>query len=76
MIACSDAGKLFDEYLDRELSADDIRRIEEHLHACELCFSHMEFDKAFRRFLENQADKIEFSEKTQKLIRRRLDETP
>ncbi len=41
---CEDAFRLLDDYLDRQLSAEDMRLVEEHLHICDACTREFTFE--------------------------------
>jgi anti-sigma factor (TIGR02949 family) len=41
---CEEAFRRLDDYLDRRLSADEMRRIEEHLHVCDACTREFTFE--------------------------------
>jgi anti-sigma factor (TIGR02949 family) len=43
-LTCEEAFRRLDDYLDRELSPDEMRRIEEHLRVCEVCTSEFVFE--------------------------------
>jgi len=41
---CEAAFRRLDDYLDRELSPDEMRLVEEHLRLCEVCTSEFVFE--------------------------------
>jgi anti-sigma factor (TIGR02949 family) len=41
---CEEMLRRLDDYLDRELTADEIRRVEEHLEDCEACIREFGFE--------------------------------
>jgi anti-sigma factor (TIGR02949 family) len=41
---CEDAFRRLDDFLDRELSADEMRLVEEHLHTCDACTREFAFE--------------------------------
>jgi anti-sigma factor (TIGR02949 family) len=43
-LTCEDAFRRLDDYLDRELSPDEVRQVEEHLRTCEVCTSEFVFE--------------------------------
>ena len=43
-MTCESAFRRLDDYLDRELSADEMRLVEEHLHICEVCSREFTFE--------------------------------
>ncbi|HXF56933.1 MAG TPA: zf-HC2 domain-containing protein [Actinomycetota bacterium] len=54
MITCAEAVRQLWEYLDRELSAEDRERVEEHLAFCRQCCGEREFAEELRRLLAAQ----------------------
>lgn len=49
---CQEALAHLYEFLDRELTADDERRVREHLTACPPCGDRFDGEQAFLRFIE------------------------
>lgn len=45
-MTCEEVFRRLDDYLDRELSDQEIQRLEEHLNVCEACLKEYEFEKA------------------------------
>jgi anti-sigma factor (TIGR02949 family) len=43
-MTCEAAFRRLDDYLDRELSPEEMRRVEEHLRICEVCTSEFVFE--------------------------------
>lgn len=43
---CEDAFRRLDDYLDRFLTDDERRKVEEHLQACEACAREFRFEAA------------------------------
>jgi anti-sigma factor (TIGR02949 family) len=41
---CEETFRRLDDYLDRRLSADEVRKIEEHLHICDACTREFTFE--------------------------------
>jgi anti-sigma factor (TIGR02949 family) len=41
---CEEAFRRLDDYMDRRLSADEMRKIEEHLHVCDACTREFTFE--------------------------------
>jgi anti-sigma factor (TIGR02949 family) len=41
---CEEVFRRLDDYLDRRLSADEMRQIEEHLHICDACTREFTFE--------------------------------
>jgi mycothiol system anti-sigma-R factor len=72
MINCDDAAKYFHEYLDKELSREDIWKVEEHLHKCRHCFGHVEFDRALRELLKKKMVETTLSPEIKQVIAKKL----
>ena len=45
-VTCEDAFRKIDDYLDRELSDEDLTLIREHLEICEACATEFEFERS------------------------------
>jgi anti-sigma factor (TIGR02949 family) len=43
-ITCEAAFRRLDDFLDRQLSAEEMRLVEEHLHICEACTQEFSFE--------------------------------
>jgi anti-sigma factor (TIGR02949 family) len=43
-MTCEEAFRRLDDYLDRELSPDEMRLVVEHLQTCEVCTSEFVFE--------------------------------
>ncbi len=41
---CSEAYRRIDDYLDRELTLEEIGKVEEHLSFCEMCAKEFQFE--------------------------------
>jgi len=49
---CQEALHHLYEFLDREMTPDDERRVREHLTACHPCDDRFDVEQAFLRFIE------------------------
>ena len=45
-VTCEDAFRKIDDYLDRELSDEDLTLIREHLDICAACATEFEFERS------------------------------
>jgi anti-sigma factor (TIGR02949 family) len=45
-VTCEDAFRKIDDYLDRELSDDELARIADHLAICAACASEFQFERS------------------------------
>jgi len=52
---CREAFARLEDYVDRELSADEIEKVEEHLSVCEMCAGEFAFEA---RVLDTLRDKL------------------
>ena len=43
-MTCESAFRRLDDYLDRQLSPDEMRLVEQHLHICEACTREFAFE--------------------------------
>jgi len=73
MIDCQEASRLLHEYLDQELSEENVGKIEEHIHKCEKCIGHLDFDKALRLLLKKQSIQHHISQELKARILKKLE---
>ncbi len=52
---CAEAFRRLDDYVDRELSADELRLVSEHLAICQMCASEFTFEASI---LEGVRDRL------------------
>ncbi|NOT35538.1 MAG: anti-sigma factor [Candidatus Eisenbacteria bacterium] len=55
-LTCEEIFRRLDDYLDRELSADEMRLVKEHLETCAQCTREHAFD---RRMLDDVREKLQ-----------------
>ncbi len=55
---CEQVFRLLDDYLDRELSPEEIQRVEEHLTTCRQCASEYSFEEALLEGLKEKIRRI------------------
>jgi anti-sigma factor (TIGR02949 family) len=55
---CEDVFRQLDAYMDRELSADDVRRLEEHLDTCATCTAEHKFESSLLQGLKDKVRRI------------------
>jgi anti-sigma factor (TIGR02949 family) len=74
---CEEAFRRLDDYLDRRLTPDDIRLIEEHLHVCDACSREFTFEasviKGVREKLRRISAPADLSARIAKRIARLTD---
>lgn len=54
-LTCEEIFRRLDDYLDRELSEEEMRRVKEHLDSCAQCASEHDFERAM---LDQVRDKL------------------
>jgi len=72
MMSCEEYAQLFNVYLDKELSKEEIRLLETHLAGCQDCFGHVEFDKTLRHLMKGYSLKEGLSNKIKFEIQAKL----
>ncbi len=45
-LTCEETFRRFDDFLDRELSADECRLVQEHLEICNICAKEFNFESS------------------------------
>jgi anti-sigma factor (TIGR02949 family) len=56
---CEEMLRRLDDYLDRELTADEIQRMEEHLQDCEACIREFGFEANVLRAVRAKLREVE-----------------
>ena len=56
---CEQVFRRLDDYLDRELDAEEIERVEQHLATCEECASEYEFESAVLARMKEKMRRIQ-----------------
>lgn len=56
---CEDLFRRLDDYLDRELSAEEKRLVEEHLEACAVCTMEYTFETKLLQDLKQKVRRID-----------------
>lgn len=55
-LSCRQAVERLWAYIDGELPAGETERVHEHLAACQDCYPHYDFQKAFLDFVRRQSE--------------------
>ncbi len=55
---CGEAYRRIDDYLDRELTMEEIGKVEEHLSFCEMCAQEFEFEASVIRAVRMKIQSI------------------
>jgi anti-sigma factor (TIGR02949 family) len=59
-LTCEEVFRRLDDYVDRELSEDEIRRVEEHLEICAYCAAEYRFEQSFITDVRGKVQRIAF----------------
>lgn len=55
---CEETFRRFDDYLDRELTPDEMRLVQEHLEHCERCSRELRFEESVLREVRARVRRI------------------
>jgi anti-sigma factor (TIGR02949 family) len=66
---CEETFRRLDDYLDRELSADELRRVEEHLQVCAACAKEFKFEASLMQSVKQKLRSIVLPEGVQARVR-------
>ena len=58
-LTCDETFHLLDDYLDRELTADEQRLVEAHLKVCVACAQDFNFESAVLAQIRNKIERID-----------------
>jgi anti-sigma factor (TIGR02949 family) len=70
---CDEALRRLEDYLDGELSADDLRRVREHLDTCAPCTSQFGFESSVLEGIRARLRRTDLPPDLMERIRRLLD---
>ena len=56
---CEDVFRKLDDYMDRNLSAEEVRLVREHLAACDQCVSEYSFEEDLLRTVRDRVQRIQ-----------------
>lgn len=59
---CREAFSKLDDFLDRALTADEMRRVREHLELCAVCASEFAFEESLLQHLREKVRRIDLPE--------------
>lgn len=57
-LTCDEAFRRLDDYLDRELTPEEMARVKEHLDTCEMCAREFGFEERMLRGLRDKLRRI------------------
>jgi anti-sigma factor (TIGR02949 family) len=55
---CHEAVQRLDDYVDRELSEDEMRRVRKHLETCEACAAHFQTEEQLLQQVREKVRRI------------------
>ena len=70
--SCAQVFARLDDYVDRELSADDVRQIERHLETCAVCAAEFRLEGDLLRTLRGKVRRIALPPGLESRLWRRL----
>lgn len=71
-MTCEDAFRRLDDYLDRALSEEETRRLEEHLAICAACASEFAWEASELSQLRSKLNRVQMPPDLMEKIRTRL----
>lgn len=69
---CEDVFRRLDTYLDRELSAEELKLVQEHLETCAMCAGEYRFEESFIEGVREKVKRIDMPEGLMDRITARL----
>lgn len=73
-LTCAEVVARLDDYLDRELSAEEMHRVAQHLDACAACIEHARLDRELLDSLKAKLRHLETPDLLLKRIRRLVED--
>ena len=74
-LSCEELFRRLDDYLDRELSADEARLVREHLETCAICATEYTFEASMLRTVREKLRRIQAPPGLLERITRRIAES-
>lgn len=71
---CEEAFRRLDDYLDRELSADEMGMVRDHLETCAVCATEFQFERAVLDQVRDKLRRLDVSPDLARRISKALDE--
>ena len=71
---CDEALRRLEDFLDRELSPEDLRKVQEHLDTCAPCASQFRFEASVLTGIRKRLQRTELPSDLMTRIRRMLDD--
>jgi anti-sigma factor (TIGR02949 family) len=73
-LTCEEMIRKMDDYVDRRLSADEVRRVKEHLETCAICTRQYHFEETVLSDLRGKLKRIDVPPDLLGRISRLIDE--
>lgn len=73
-VGCAEAFRRLDDYLDRELSAEEMAMVREHLEICAVCATEFKFERSVLDQVREKLRRLDVSPALAQRIARALDE--
>ena len=67
-LTCAETFRRLDDYLDRELSADDLVAVDEHLKDCEMCSGEFAVERVLLDGIRAKLARVQLSESVKSRI--------
>jgi anti-sigma factor (TIGR02949 family) len=71
---CDEALRRLEDFLDRELSQDDLRKVQEHLDTCAPCTSQFQFEASVLNGIRGRLQRTDLPPDLMTRIRKMLDD--
>ena len=71
---CEEAFRRLDDYLDRELTPDEMRKVQEHLETCAACATEFAFESSVVQHVRTKLQRIDAPAALRDRIARLLEE--
>ena len=75
-LSCEELFRKLDDYVDRELSPEDMRLIQEHLKTCAFCTAEYAFEESVLRNVKQKLRRIQAPSDLMSKITRTIDQKP
>ena len=72
--SCEEVFRRLDDYLDRNLTPDEIRLVREHLEICEICAAELRFEESVLRQVRDKAQRLAAPAKLLERITRAIEQ--
>lgn len=69
---CEEAFRRLDDFVDRELTAEEMRLVQEHLHTCALCAGEFAFERSVIDQVREKLRRLDVPEALMERIARQL----